>query len=137
MSPFANHLLLLRRGRGLKQKDLAELMGIGTSYLCALESGRKEPPSPTQLARMATALQLNHDEQRALIEVADLSRRNLEIPTEASAEEYEVAHALVDRLGQLTHEEVDLIKLVLKINTKRQIALPSSAEMQLPRRTPM
>jgi transcriptional regulator with XRE-family HTH domain len=133
MSPFANHLLLLRRSRGLKQKDLADLMGIGTSYLCALESGRKEPPSASQLARMAAALQLNQDEQRMLVEVADVSRRSLAIPSDASIEEYEVAHAFVGRLGQLTHEEVDLIKLVLKINAKRQPVPNTALESSMPR----
>ncbi|MDN3575693.1 helix-turn-helix transcriptional regulator [Chitinimonas viridis] len=119
MSPFADHLFQLRRSRGLRQKDLANLLGIGTSYLCALETGRKEPPSEQQLARMAKAMALDQSEYAAFVEVANLSRRNLEIPIDASVDEYQIAHALIRRMGELTCEQVAAISMILKIDAKR------------------
>ncbi|GAB3261472.1 helix-turn-helix domain-containing protein [Chitinimonas naiadis] len=124
MSPFSDHLFQLRRSRGLRQKDLADLLGIGTSYLCALETGRKEPPSEQQLARMANAMALDQDEFGAFVEVANLSRRSLEIPVEASIDEYQVAHALIRKMGALTREQVGAINLILKIDAKRPLAQP-------------
>jgi len=44
MSPFAIYLRKLRLRRGLKQKEMAYLLGYEQSYLSALERSVKGPP---------------------------------------------------------------------------------------------
>ena len=44
-----------RKREGIKQRDLAQSIGIGTSYMCDLEQGRRDIP-PHILARMPPAI---------------------------------------------------------------------------------
>lgn len=45
MSPFGRYLQLLRIKRHIKQKELADAIGVNPSYISLLETGRKLPPS--------------------------------------------------------------------------------------------
>lgn len=115
MTPFSDYLFQLRRLRGLRQNELAAALGLGSSYISALESCRKDPPTPHQLQRLSQALSLSHMEAEELGRLAALSRRRLEIPPEASKEEYLFAHEVVAQLGRLTPEQVTALRTVLSL----------------------
>ena len=66
---FSGVLVELRRARGMSQKSLAILAGMDQSYVAGLESGRRPPPKPKQISRLAEALQATSNE-KALLEKA-------------------------------------------------------------------
>ena len=53
MSPFSRYLVDLRRRLGVRQGELADLLGYDQSYLSALEIGQKGPPTPEFVDRLA------------------------------------------------------------------------------------
>ena len=52
---FGVILRAYRRQRGLTQEQLSELVGVVHSFICSLESGKKQP-SLTMVFRLADAL---------------------------------------------------------------------------------
>jgi transcriptional regulator with XRE-family HTH domain len=40
---FGNRVRRLRKSKGLTQLELAELLGVGRSYLSQIESGKRDP----------------------------------------------------------------------------------------------
>jgi transcriptional regulator with XRE-family HTH domain len=55
-----------REGRGLAYSDVAELTGIGRTWLVYLEAGRSLEPSPDRLARLVEVLQIDPAEVDAV-----------------------------------------------------------------------
>lgn len=56
MTPFGEYLKLLRERAGLSQETLAEESEISSAYVSQLETGRRNPPTPDVLRRMAAPL---------------------------------------------------------------------------------
>ncbi|OHC72440.1 MAG: hypothetical protein A3H93_05790 [Rhodocyclales bacterium RIFCSPLOWO2_02_FULL_63_24] len=115
MSPFARYLLVLRKSRDLRQRDLAHLLGYEQSYLSALERSEKGPPRKDFIQRLISGLKLNEDEQAGLVEALNASRRQISLPAKASEREYQLLRALEPKLGQLHPLQIQLIELVLKL----------------------
>ncbi|HEY3431383.1 MAG TPA: helix-turn-helix transcriptional regulator [Rhodocyclaceae bacterium] len=115
MSPFAHFLRVLRQRRGLKQKDIALLLGYEPSYLSALERSEKGPPKEDFIRRLIKGLDLDETEQANLHMALKLSRRQVSLPAQASEEEYGLIHELEPQLGQLTPLQIHLIKLALRL----------------------
>lgn len=127
MTPFADLLFHLRRSRGLRQRELADRLGLGASYISALEACRKDPPAPKQLARLSTALALSPEESGELIRVAELSRSRIDIPSDASKDEYVLMHELARKLGSLTAEQVSVMRTVLRMSREDTTARTNAA----------
>jgi transcriptional regulator with XRE-family HTH domain len=53
-----------RRTPGLRREEVATLAGVSIDYLVRLEQGRDTRPSPSVIAALANALQLDDDERR-------------------------------------------------------------------------
>ena len=60
-----------RRTPGLRREDLADLAGIGTTWLAWVEQGRDIRPSAAMLARLADALHLSGAERDYMFALAD------------------------------------------------------------------
>jgi transcriptional regulator with XRE-family HTH domain len=60
-----------RRTPGLRREDLADLAGIGTTWLAWVEQGRDIRPSAAMLARLADALHLSGAERDYMVARAD------------------------------------------------------------------
>lgn len=56
MNPFGEYLKVLRERAGLSQETLAEEAGISSAYVSQIETGRRNPPTPDVLRRMAGPL---------------------------------------------------------------------------------
>ena len=56
MTPFGEYLKILRERVGLSQEHLAEEADISSAYVSQLETGRRNPPTPDVLRRMAAPL---------------------------------------------------------------------------------
>ncbi|UGA40203.1 helix-turn-helix domain-containing protein [Chromobacterium haemolyticum] len=66
MSPFAHMLHELRMRYGIRQGDLAELIGYEQSYVSSLEVGIKGPPQPEFITKLIKALDLPPEDQARL-----------------------------------------------------------------------
>ena len=55
-APFADQLKRARKRTGLTQADLGRKAGLTGSYISMIESGRKPPPRPKVIARLAKSL---------------------------------------------------------------------------------
>jgi transcriptional regulator with XRE-family HTH domain len=73
-----------RRTPGWRREELAEATGVGVTWITWLEQGRDVSASPTALARLADALQLNPAERASLFDLA--GRRDPVEPTERRTE---------------------------------------------------
>lgn len=115
MSPFALVLKHFRQKRGLKQKDLALLLGYEPSYLSALERSEKGPPKQDFIRRLISGLSLSEDERAEPDRALKLSRRQVSLPATASEQEYGLLHELAPHLGHLHPLQIHLIKLALRL----------------------
>jgi len=60
-----------RRTPGLRREELADLAGIGTTWVAWIEQGRDVRPSAPTLARLAVALRLSRAERDYMFALAD------------------------------------------------------------------
>jgi len=138
MSPFSTYLRTLRRARGLRQIELAHMLGYEASYLSALERSQKGPPRKKFIERLIRGLKLDAAEQAALSQALEASRRQISLPAHADEQEYVLLHQLEPQLGRLHPLQIELIKLVLSIPEKLEgvsQVVYSSCSMHQPTRT--
>lgn len=115
MSPFANLLKTLRVGRGLRQFELAELVGYEQSYVSALELDIKGPPNGEFVAHLIEALQLSPIEQETLNEAVAASQRKINLPHETPSEVYWLFHKLRRQIDRLHPVQIQLIETALDL----------------------
>jgi len=120
MSPFSTYLRTLRRARGLRQIELANLLGYEASYISALERSQKGPPRKDFIGRLIRGLKLDASEQAALNQAIEASRRQISLPAQADEQEYALLHQLEPQLGRLLPLQIELIRLVLSIPEKSE-----------------
>tara|TARA_R110000850_G_scaffold44842_1_gene113664 strand:- start:69 stop:443 length:375 start_codon:yes stop_codon:yes gene_type:complete len=117
MNPFGKVLSQLRRSRKLQQRQLAEYVGIKASYVSALESGKKGPPSKLVLHNLIDVLNLSVEERQVLEASIGPSERIIRLPDAVSLEEYDFLWELRKRLGSLSHEELVIMTSALKLGS--------------------
>lgn len=115
MSPFSRYLKELRINRGLRQKELAFKLGYEPSYISALERSEKGPPRQDFIERLIRGLDLDGEEQAALVAALKASKRQISLPTRASEREYALLHQLEPQLGKLNPLQIQLIELALQL----------------------
>ena len=115
LSPFSRLLSELRRRHGLLQKDLAELVGIEQTYLSALETGIKGPPTPDFVARLQKALNLDANAIKALEEAVDNSQRKMSLSADAPEEVFEVFNEFRRQLDTIHPSQLQLFRMALAL----------------------
>lgn len=116
MSPFSQTLEILRRKRALTQTQLADRLGIASSYISILERGHKPPPSDKILQKIIVTLELNEHEKFQLLHDAKISNFTLKAPEHASREEFEFVYQLSKRLGQLTPRDLRILSELYELD---------------------
>lgn len=116
MTPFSHFLRKLRTDRHIAQKDMAEFLGYEQSYISALENGVKGTPKRQFLDQVVKRLNLGEQEKQALFNAANMSRRSIKLPLKASCEIFEICHELEQQLPKITHFQLELITLALRLN---------------------
>ena len=116
----------------LTQADLARRAGIDSTYVNAIETGRKRPSGAQLLQAVGDALQLDSEERQALHKAAELSQRSLRLPEGLPSTKSELVRALVEDLPYLNAPDVDILMNVLAALRMRRT--PSSASTQPCRR---
>lgn len=114
MSPFASYLRELRQCRGLKQKEVSELLGYEQSYLSSLEKGLKGLPRRAFIDRLVSCLALNAEEVAELERVVKISNRQVLLPANAPRDEYELWADLRNLSGCLDASQLELIRSLLR-----------------------
>lgn len=97
----------------LTQADLARRAGIDSTYVNAIETGRKRPSGAQLLQAVGDALQLDSEERQALHKAAELSQRSLRLPEELPSTKSELVRVLVEDLPYLNAPDVDILMNVL------------------------
>ncbi len=115
MSPFAHHLRMLRVTRGLRQSELATIIGYEQSYVSALELGLKGPPNEEFVQSLSRHLQLGEDEKEELYQVVEASQRRFSIPQDVPAEVFWLCHRLAQQIHHLHPAQISLMETALNL----------------------
>ena len=115
VTPFGLLLRDIRVRHGLRQADLAEVMGYDQTYWSALELGTKGPPPNSFVTSMKTKLDLADDDAFALLQAIDDSCRHFTIPTAASPSVFLVLNKLRRQLETLHPAQLALIEQALDL----------------------
>lgn len=115
MSPFARQLSELRMRHGIRQNELAELIGYDQTYISALEVGLKGPPTPEFVNKLVTKLQLTPAEVEEIRTAAKASDRKLVLEPDAHPDVYWMLDALRQRLDRLHPAQARMIRELLNL----------------------
>jgi len=115
MSPFARQLSELRMRHGIRQNELAELIGYDQTYISALEVGLKGPPTPEFVDKLVTALPLTPAEADEIRVAAKASDRKLVLDPDAHPDVYWMLDALRRRLDRLHPAQARMIRELLNL----------------------
>ncbi|MGZ4955355.1 MAG: helix-turn-helix domain-containing protein [Methylobacter sp.] len=126
MSPFSQCLVALRTRYGIRQGELAALVGYEQSYISALEVGLKGPPTLEFVERLSEALPLSSDEKQTLYESLDASQRKIIIDLDAREDVYWMLKDLREYLSELSEAQVRVIREIVRIRDpqKPQVIRP-------------
>lgn len=114
MTPFSIKLKSLRETRGVLQKSLARSLGVGATYLSALEQGRKAPPHNIDFfEKLRKILQLSADELDALKSIASATEQLGPLAVGTSPMQLEVAAYFASRITWLQPVQLRAIQTIL------------------------
>jgi len=114
LNPLGKALRKLRIDRGWLLKDMAQGIGVATSFLSGIETGRKAIPTGF-VERIANWADLSGEELTNLRNAAVTSQREFKISVRADFSDGDrEAAALLARFGELPREKRDSLHLLLK-----------------------
>lgn len=106
---------------GIRQNELAELIGYDQTYISALEVGLKGPPTPEFVDKLVEGLSLSRSEEAALRSAAEVSDRKLVLDADSHPEIYLMLAALKRRLRELHPAQARMIRELVDLpDTVRQ-----------------
>ena len=111
---FGKEVRKLRIDHDITLKDLADRIGVTSTFVSAVEAGRKSIP-PNFVQKVVAAMDLGPKEAAELRRAADQSAREQRIvlPSTASPLMRETASALARNFEDLTSEELMQIRSIL------------------------
>lgn len=116
MTPFSKFLLDIRQQRGLRQNQMANLLGFEQSYLSALECGHKAPPKKEKLDHLIQKLALIDVDASELRMAAKASAKTIKIPNKVKIQTQEMCHLLEEALPKISDKQVQIIRLALELS---------------------
>jgi|SRR5450830_67162 len=115
MSPFSTFLHEIRLRHGIRQSELAELLGYEQSYISALEIGVKGPPTEEFVVKLINALALSHVEQQEVHQIVSASQRKLALDPDSPQDVYWMLKDLREQLNNLHPVQIKLIQDALNL----------------------
>ncbi|WP_158746057.1 helix-turn-helix domain-containing protein [Acidisphaera sp. L21] len=107
MTPFGEHLRVLRAERGMTLKDFAAALQISSAYVSALEHGRRGIPSTGLVHQVCEVLGLIWEEADELTRLARLSHPRVVVNTAGlSSQQTALANRLARGIRHLPPETV-------------------------------
>ena len=115
MTPFGRKIRELREKRGVNLQDMSAALRVSTSYLSALEHGRRGRPSRLRVHEICQFFNLVWDEADELPRLARISHPRLTVDTSGlTPEATELANELAQRIRKLPAEKVNALLETLK-----------------------
>ena len=114
MTPFGKFLRNLRLEKQLLLKDMAEMLGVTSAYLSAVEHGKKGAPSAALISNLENLLKLTTEEKKELRRTAAASNTSVSIPSKVSPFAFETANAFARKLPDLSERQLRKIQGVLE-----------------------
>lgn len=115
MSPFSQYLHDLRIRKGLRQAELANVLGYEQSYISALELGLKGPPTEEFIERLIQTLSIPQPDQSNLRAAAQASQRKLIIDPDAPTDIYWLLRDLRKEVSCLSPAQVRMIREIISL----------------------
>jgi transcriptional regulator with XRE-family HTH domain len=133
MSPFANYLHTARIKRGIRQTELADILGYEQTYISALEVGKKGPPTSEFINRLIEVFELTPEESDFLRQSAEASKCKFTLNKDLHQDVFWMMHDMRERLSELSTVQIQLIRQILglKENLKQ---IPTEVIRPLKRR---
>lgn len=113
MSPFADTFYEIRMRYGVRQTELAEMLGYEQTYISAIEVDKKGPPSEAFIQRLVQKLDLTEIEANQLFTAAKASKRKLTLNKGLHQDVYWMVHDMRERLPELSAVQIQLIRQIL------------------------
>jgi len=133
MSPFADTFYQIRMRYGIRQTELANILGYEQTYISAIEVDKKGPPSEEFIQRFIQKLNLTDLEANKLIKAAAASKRKFTLNSELPQDVFWMMHDMQERLPELSTVQIQLIRQILGL--KDSLAqLPTETIRPLKRR---
>lgn len=136
MSPFAQALRQLRYLGGLRQQELADLIGCERSYISALENDIKQAPPEAFVEALCKVLALTDHDAAMLRRARQKSRRHYSVPADASTQAYELAHELFTRLDRLNTLQIQGLMAILQLGDMTAGPVPTEGRIRRKDRRP-
>lgn len=114
-SPIATFIRALRLRSGMRQHDLAKLLGYEQAYVSAIELGTK-PPSEEFLGKVDRSLSLNERDNLEMRLAAEKSRRRFVLPAEVPTETYLLCHELWEKIDRLYPIQIRAIRDLIRMD---------------------
>lgn len=111
MERFGQRLRLLREAAKKSLKEVADVLNCSVVYVSDIERGRRNPPSPEKIAKMAEVISAP---VRELLDLANKERGRVELDLEGASPNLEEAGLVLARSWKnLSDEQVQKILEVL------------------------
>lgn len=111
MTPFGQRLREMRDERGLSLKDMASKLDVSSSYLSALEHGKRGSPSWFMVQRIIAYFNVIWDEAEELQRLAERSHPRVVVDTAGLAPEAtELAHLVAAEISGLSVKSLQDLK---------------------------
>lgn len=118
MNSFASLLHSIRLNRGIRQIELADLIGYEQTYISVLEVGKKGPPTTEFITKLSTSLDLSPEEIEQLLDAADASQRKFVFDADVPQDVYWLMRDLRKCLPELNSAQIDLIRLAIDLKDR-------------------
>lgn len=113
MTPFGRFMRHLRTEKGLLLKDVADVLGVTSAYLSAVEHGKKGQPSAAMVSKLENALKLTTEQRKQLRGAVRDSVSSMEIPSKVTPFAFETANAFARKLPDLSEQQLRKIKSIV------------------------
>lgn len=131
MTPLGIKLRELRERKGWTQAQVADMLGLSSSYLSALEHGHKGRINRRLLHRICQIFGIIWDEAEELERLADLSDPKVKIDcSKLSQSHVELANRLAQLVPVLSHSEARSWSSQIKTLLDRKQPSPSAGKKQ-------
>ena len=113
LTKFGKELRRIRIEKSELLKDMADRLGVTSSYLSAVEHGKRDIPQ-NWIDRIVSLYSLGNQEKKCLIEAAKLSILSVKINLKGKPDSTtELVNAFARKLNSFSEEDVDkMMKLI-------------------------
>lgn len=118
-SPFSDFLRSQRLRNGLRQAELAQLLGYEQGYISAIELGEK-PPSEEFRKKLGVALGFTANDFAEMDEAVLESQRRYVLPRDLPTDIYRMYRELWVRLEKLHPAQIGAIRHILQLGEQME-----------------